>query len=335
MPVLTKEYLKCRPKLPPILYHYCSVNTFLSIVENYNIWLSDAEKTNDNTEMRWLFDKIKSVIDEIISSYEDIFDHELLNRTKAIISEVIEKLLLKKAPIVKNAKSFLFCLSEANDLLSQWRAYGNDGKGVAIGFNTEVLSEFMSNPFYTLTKVIYNQEDTFKFLHMALDEQLKWSIESSIDSSNYGYNESELVVNIFMLIYGIWEEGFVYKNNMFIEEQEWRIFRKVHSDNYSNDNGVDDYGYTDFLDGFFICNDKYLGDFTRSALKFRSTEDDLRVYFELGFEKRKKDIIKEIIIGPKCKVDSLDIKLLLTKNGYMENTFSDSVHIRKSKCPYI
>lgn len=85
---------------------------------------------------------------------------------------------------------------------------------------------------------------------MALDEQLKWSIESSIDSSNYGYNESEFVVNIFMLIYGIWEEGFVYKNNMFIEEQEWRIFRKVHSDNYFYDNGVDDYGYTDFLDGF-------------------------------------------------------------------------------------
>lgn len=76
------------------MYHYCSVNTFLSIVEIYNIWLSDAEKTNDNTEMRWLFDKINSLIDEIISSYEDIFDHELLNRTKAIISEVIEKLLL-------------------------------------------------------------------------------------------------------------------------------------------------------------------------------------------------------------------------------------------------
>lgn len=240
IPVLTNEYLKCRPKLPPVWYHYCSVNTFLSIMENYNIWLSDAEKTNGYTEMKWLFDKIKEVIDEILSSYEDIFDHELLHRTKGIISEVLEKLLLKKAPVVKNAKSFMFCLSEANDLLSQWRAYGNDGKGVAIGFNTEVLSEFMSNPFYTLTKVIYSQEDTFKFLHIALDEQLKWSIESSIDSSNNGYNESKLVVNIFMLIYGIWEEGFVYKNNMFVEEQEWRIFRKIHSDNYSNDNGVDD-----------------------------------------------------------------------------------------------
>lgn len=44
MRVLTNEYLKCRPKLPPVLYHYCSVNTFLSIMENYNIWLSDAEK---------------------------------------------------------------------------------------------------------------------------------------------------------------------------------------------------------------------------------------------------------------------------------------------------
>lgn len=46
--------------------------------------------------MKWLFDRIKEVIGEILSSYEDIFDYELLHRTKEIISEVIEKLLLKK-----------------------------------------------------------------------------------------------------------------------------------------------------------------------------------------------------------------------------------------------
>lgn len=69
-------------------------------------------KKNDYTEMKWLFDKIKEVIDEILSSYEDIFDHELLHRTKGIISEVIEKLLLKKAPIVKNAKSFNFAFQK-------------------------------------------------------------------------------------------------------------------------------------------------------------------------------------------------------------------------------
>lgn len=121
---------------------------------------------------------------------------------------------------------------------------------------------------------------------------------------------------------------------MFSEEQEWRLFRKLQSDNYCESDGVDDYGYADFLDGFFIKNDKYLGSFTRSSLKFRCTENDIRTYFELGFEKCKRDIIKEIIIGPKCKLENLDLKLLLAENGYIENVHSNTIKIMKSDCPY-
>lgn len=334
MPVLTNEYLKYCPKAPPVLYHYCSVDTLISIIENHNIWLSDAEKTNDYTEMKWLFAKIREVIDETVLSYKKIYDNELLQRTKEIALETVGNLLSKRAPIAKNSKSFLICFSEARDLLSQWRAYGSDGNGVAIGFNTEVFEKFMYDPFYTLTKVIYNREDTLKFLHMAIDEQLKWSIESSIDKGKGVYRESELIMNVSLLMLSIWQESFVYKNDMFSEEQEWRIFRKLQSDNYCTDDGVDDYGYADFLDGFFTGNDKYLGDFTRSPLKFRSSGNDLRVYFELGFEKRKRDIIKEIIIGPKCRIDEFDIKLLLAKNGYIEDVFSDAISIKQSECPY-
>lgn len=57
------------------------------------------------------------------------------------------------------------------------------------------------------------------------------------------------------------------------------------------------------------------------SIKFRNTENDIRAYFELGFEKCKQDIFKEIIIGPKCKMADLDIRLLLAKNGYIEDIF--------------
>jgi len=43
----------------------------------------------------------------------------------------------------------------------------------------------------------------------------------------------------------------------FSEEREWRIFRRAQSSNF-NDDGVDDYGYADFLEGLFINNEKYL-----------------------------------------------------------------------------
>lgn len=111
---------------------------------------------------------------------------------------------------------------------------------------------------------------------------------------------------------------------------KWRLSRKLQSDNYCDCEGVDDYGYSDMPDGFFVSNNKHLGDFTRSPIKFRDVENDIRAYFELGFEKCRQDIFKEIILGPKCKIAGLDLKLLLAKNGYIEDIFSDTIKIRKS-----
>lgn len=335
MPILTNEYLNYYPKLPPILYHYCSVNTFISVLQNENLWLSDAEKTNDYTEMKWLFSRIKEVIDQAVEMYKVDFPTEILQKAKMIACEISDDLLLKKAPIVKNAKNFFVCMSESQDLLSQWRAYGNDGEGIAIGFNTELLRGFLKDSDYIFTKVIYDSSETLKFLHTAIDEPLKWAIESSIDRKTQEIDEKELMMNVSLLIYSIWQEGFVYKNHTFSEEREWRLFRKLQTDNYCDSDGVDDYGYAGFLEGFFRDNVKYLGDFTRSELKYRSTEDDIRVYFELGFTKCKKDIIKEIIIGPKCKINPIDIKLMLAQNGYIEDFFSNTINIKKSECPYI
>lgn len=333
MPVLTNEYLNYHPTLPPTLYHYCSVSTLLSIVENKNIWLSDAEKTNDYTEMKWLLTNIKKVTEQILASYAKKYSKAILLETKEIIIETTEKMLLKNVPIVRNAKSFLICFSEVCDLLSQWRAYGNDGNGVAIGFNAQLFNNFAQGSYY-LTKVIYDQERTLDFLSAAIEKPLSYAIESSMDKETNKYDILELKMNISMLIVTIWQESFVYKNDMFSEEKEWRLFRKLQSNNYSDSDGVDDYGYSDILDGFFISNNKYLGNFTRSPIKFRDAGNDIRTYFELGFEKCKQDILKEIIIGPKCKISDLDLKLLLAKNGYIKDIFSDAIKIRKSQCPY-
>ena len=284
MPILTNEYLKYDPQLPSVLYHYCSVDTLISIIRNHSIWMSDAEKTNDSTEMKWLFARIQEVISETILSCKEEYPCELLQKTEKIAYETIERLMSKKAPITRNSKSFLLCFSEASDLLSQWRGYGNDGKGVAIGFNTDILQNF------ALTKVIYDREDTSKFLHKIIDERLRWVIESNVDKEKNEDNELQLCMDITTLMISIWQESFVYKNDKFSEEKEWRIFRRLQSNNYCVSDGIDTYGYADYLDGFFNENNNYLGAFTRSSIKFRSVGDDLRIYFEVGFEKRKKEI---------------------------------------------
>ena len=69
-------------------------------------------------------------------------------------------------------------------------------------------------------------------------------------------------------------------------------------------------------------------------MKFRATNNDIRTYIELGFDKIKNKFIKEIVIGPKCDVDELDIRILLAKNEYISDVESDEIKIIHSIIPY-
>jgi len=335
MIVLTNEYLNYNPPLPPVLYHYCSTQAFLSIIQNRSIWLSDADKTNDKMELRFIFKEIKKVIDVAINSYSSQYDDEILCYVKETSFKIIENLFNKTAPIVSNGKFFLTCFSEDGDLLSQWRAYANNGKGIAIGFNSNLFAGFANSTSYGFTKIIYNENILCEFLQKAINEPLKWAMDSCIDETTREYDKDDLIFQIAILIQGIWQEGFVYKHGSFSEEREWRIFRRAQSSNFNDDDGVDDYGYADFLEGLFINNEKYLGNFSRSQLKYRYTDNDIRLYYDLCFEKCKKDIIKEIILGPKCEIAELDLKLLLAQNKYIEDVWTDSIKIIKSESPYV
>ena len=101
--------------------------------------------------MKWLFSRIKEVI-YYKGDVQWISTTEVLQKAKMIACEISDDLLLKKAPIVKNAKNFFVCMSNHKNLSSQWRAYGSYGEGIAIGFNTELLRGFLKYFDYIFTK---------------------------------------------------------------------------------------------------------------------------------------------------------------------------------------
>lgn len=330
MPLLTNEYLNYNPQLPNVLYHYCPTQAFLSIIENKNIWLSDANKTNDKTELVWLFTQIKNVIEQALESYKNIFNSEIISKAKVCADQAIDALLTGKAIYVQNSKNMMICFSEAENLLSQWRAYADNGNGLAIGFDSIYLKQFISSSAQGFTKVIYGEAEILSFLHKGIDTPLKYAIQSAVDEND----DIGFFASIAMVILSLFQEGFVFKHESFSEEQEWRIFKKFSATNYSNSDGVDDYGYVEFLDGIFCKKGNYVGDFSRSEIKFRSTGNDIRTYMELGFDKIKDKIIKRIIIGPRCQMKELDLRLLLAKNGYIDEFLSNKIEIIKSAIPY-
>ena len=51
-----------------IVYHYCSIDTFFSIIHNSTLRLSDINKVNDYSERKWILNKNFSGIEKDICS---------------------------------------------------------------------------------------------------------------------------------------------------------------------------------------------------------------------------------------------------------------------------
>jgi len=101
------------------------------------------------------------------------------------------------------------------------------------------------------------------------------------------------------------------KNELFKEEQEVRL---IHNPIIIDDKE----------------NEKFIFKKNLSDMKFRSVCGNLIPYFELKFDKEKKDIpaILEIVTGPKNKFINQEVKIFLSNNGFY------SVDIKNSKSSY-
>jgi len=107
-----------------LIYHYCRPETFLSIVSSGSIWLSASYTLNDVSEHSW--------------------GYSMLQRAAKTLESEIGREFIKKSyePVVMgylHSMLMIACFSLDADVLSQWRAYGDDGRGFAIGFSPKQI----------------------------------------------------------------------------------------------------------------------------------------------------------------------------------------------------
>ena len=106
------------------VYYYCSVETLLNILRNNQIYASDPLKMNDRDELLWF-----------TKTFSDIKGNDELAHGigyNVSIDKIAEQLINEGQDNL-----FVTCFSELDDDLSQWRGYGDDGQGVAIGFDID------------------------------------------------------------------------------------------------------------------------------------------------------------------------------------------------------
>ena len=253
------------------IYHYTDLNALLNIIQNGKLWLTNSRNLNDHQEVSWFLNKFKEAKGKALQAHpelkelEDLFHNLWMNLNYSFETHICS-------------------FSTESDRLSQWRAYADDGQGVAIGFKKETF-KLNSNPLMLhvdpkrtigIYNVIYDENKQNKLIEELVNKIIQFA-KNGISSNRVEFFELMFEVSVYPVI---------FKNIAFEEEKEIRIVHIAHIDNPS--------GHI-------------------SKAKHRVTAGTIATYFELNFQESGAEICK-IRLGPKCKMTETDLKLFLKYN---------------------
>lgn len=185
-------------ELPASLHHFTTLDTAHQIISSDNIRLSHAEYSNDQTEL----DRAKTIIRQELGRRTDPFVEQVLGAYESL------------APTMD---AFVFCMSSGGealtpqDILSQWRAYGQDGRGVCLTLDAHGLSRIVQNvPGLRINPIVYDEATQVQLVNEIIEQGLG---QDHSQVPNAGKATVAALVFVTPLI----------KAAGFAEEREWRL----------------------------------------------------------------------------------------------------------------
>lgn len=197
------------------LYHYTDVNAVQSILSKQKIWLTDIRFLNDSQElhdgMSFLKETLNAPMPSLFSNHDYV--DKAIEQIKKALSDTVN-FGISEEPL------FIFSLSQTDNALSQWRAYGN----YCIEFDVNKLQESISN----LHKCTYLTKEK---LNTSV-----YSIAGAIGtiSQDLGKNSGCTGPDYFEAILKLIENAATFKHIGFIEEKETRIIMSANESEYPN-----------------------------------------------------------------------------------------------------
>lgn len=250
-----------------IYYHYCSVDTFYNILQTGTIRFGNPLNMNDSAEIIWLLERVKDFVLER-EAYNSILEGW----------DLIENIL--RALLQEMDCPYIFCLSKDKDVLSQWRSYANDGKGVAIGFDVDFIETHYS--LYG-AEVIYDREKQYDILSQKISDDVLRNLNIAVKEGD----REEIRRKSIILASHILSDAMMCKNPAFQEEKEYRLYCRYRK----QEKGISD-------------------------IKFRVNDCSIIPFRELCFKDIECHLIKNIVVGPKSSINNRNLWLFLKSKGF-------------------
>ncbi|WP_172651147.1 DUF2971 domain-containing protein [Rhodococcus opacus] len=285
-------------KTPRLLYHYTSADALLSILQNQVLWATDTRYLNDTRELRHGSASMINALRRAANQFnpgpkKTVTDAQT---AQAVTLRFTAKTLADGELFEKNqlGDAYIACFCEDGDQLGQWRGYGANGGGFAIGFQTDALETLAHElqpdgdtryiaPVGKPQQVIYNPKE--------IKQRCKDVVASILA---FGPNADPFGTGGFDAYRICLPHLAFMKHEAFAHEKEWRVL--------------------------LINNAK-------RNLKFRSGPIGVIPYIEMEFGHRA---VKEVVVGPgpHPQLRKQAVDQLLETAGYKD------VRVRLSEVPY-
>jgi len=291
--------------IPEILYHYCSIPSFFSIIRNKSLWMCNGLNMNDKYDSRYSELVAYDWLEAVGQKTNDIEKKKFC----CMCNEILLNYHIER-PV-----PYITSFSDNGDLLSQWRAYASQGTGVCIGFESIKLFEYsVDNPDSFLFPFNDVNKDDIILINVEYSkERIENTIEKLFDMFFNIYLESEknttTLEEIAILFCGsIYRDSALYKHSGFQEEREWRFIS---------------HRISHFSNTQIAAN-------TDTNIEFECINGNIKSHLTLDLQKNWNDgLIRNIILGPKFNGNEFDFRFFIAQN------FSYEIDIKKSTIPYI
>ena len=208
---LHAELNKATGPVPDELHHYTNAPAVLQILQQGELWASNALFLNDAYEVEWGL----AIYSGIIAGTRNA---KGATHSKRVLDLLDASAL--HAEMLRQSSVFVCCLSAAESQLSQWRAYcGRTGSGYSIGLSTDGLKamRFGESPI-SFRRVLYEREEQSR---LVLETVAAFAAYIDFLPGEVWERDKPLLNEFFTnwlhsLLIGM-------KGTAFSEEKEWRL----------------------------------------------------------------------------------------------------------------
>ena len=283
--------------VPSRIYHYTNDCGLRGILKTGRLWFTDIFKFNDPSELNHGIEQASRILERKTKEGP---------KEAKFFSEMFSKAIV--AHIKESAHYLVCCFSTDRDDLGQWRAYADDGRGYAIGFDAGILEEAFAKseppgtPAFRTFRITYNDNELSE-----INEKLV-AVTIPIVSTPATIIMTEKEAKLFIIRLGSQlatrsvEASLYFKNEAYKYEVEYRFLQIFQFDA----------PFTDF--------------------EIRFQPYSLIRYREFDWKSTVPDSIREIVVGPAsdpmigCKFASDCRRLYLPD--------AENISIEQSRIPY-